>query len=467
MTQTTNTRAIVLDMLMEILERGNFSHVVLSQVLEKYDYISDQERHFIVRLTKGTVEKVPELDHLLNQVSKTKVKKMKPLIREILRMSIYQLRYMDNVPESAVVNEAVKLAKKRGMVQLKGFVNGVLRGYIRVMASDHPLRLTTDCARYCMPQWIIDRWRADYGEEDTALILEGAAEKPALIIRTNTLQSTPQELAEHLTSRGVTLQSIPDLLPERNVNQAVDSITRGDISSREGGKLLYGNGSGLDARELGVFEMQYSGSLTDLEELNRGDFYIQDLSSMLPAAFSEAKPGMVVYDLCAAPGGKSIDCAMMMQDQGQIISRDLSFDKADRIDENVERLGIESIETEVFDGRQHDTESEGMADVIIADLPCSGLGVLRRKPDIKYRLKESDIQDLQLLQRQILEASVSYLKAGGRLVYSTCTINRMENQDNAKWIQETYPDLTLVREEQIYPDTQHDGFYVAVFDKKA
>jgi 16S rRNA (cytosine967-C5)-methyltransferase len=437
-----NTRAIVLDMLIEILDKGEFSHLVINAVLMKYAYLPERDQHFMVRLTRGTIEKVLELDDILNQLSKTKVNKMKPVIREILRMSLYQLRYMDHIPDSAVVNEAVKLTRKRGFPGLKGFVNAILRTYIRRQAGDDPIELSSLEARTNIPQWILSLWQKDYGEDLTDRICQGLAYHPALSIRTNLLKISPDELEKKLEDKGMTLTKVDrDLLFQEN-KELEDSADRG------------------------IFLLEGAGSLPDLPEFQEGDFYIQDLSSMLPAEAAGLTPGMEVIDLCAAPGGKSIDAALLMGDQGYILSRDLTEEKVEKIEENAERLGLHSIQAEPGDAGIHDPALDGKADILLADLPCSGLGVLRRKPEIRYRVQEADLSELQKLQRQILSASLSYLKKGGRLVYSTCTISKKENQDNRDWILKTWPDLDLVEEKQILPDACHDGFYFAVFSRK-
>lgn len=436
-----NTRAIVLDMLIEILDKGEFSHLVLNAVLMKYAYLPEREQHFMVRLTRGTIEKVLELDDILNQLSKTKVNKMKPVIREILRMSLYQLRYMDHIPDSAVVNEAVKLTKKRGFPGLKGFVNAILRTYIRRQTGDDPIELSSLEAKTNIPQWILSLWQKDYGEDLTEQICQGLAHHPALSIRTNLLKISPDELMKKLEDKGMTLTKADQaLLFQENKGSETDSCS-----------------------DRGIFLLEGAGSLLDLPEFQEGDFYIQDLSSMLPAEAAGLAPGMEVIDLCAAPGGKSIDAALLMGDQGHVLSRDLTEEKVEKIEENAERLGLNCIQAEPGNAEIHDPALDGKADILLADLPCSGLGVLRRKPEIRYRVQEADLSELQKLQRQILSASLSYLKKGGKLVYSTCTISKQENQDNRDWILKTWPDLQLAAEKQILPDACHDGFYYAVF----
>ncbi|MFN2926871.1 16S rRNA (cytosine(967)-C(5))-methyltransferase RsmB [Lachnospiraceae bacterium YH-ros2228] len=448
MTSTVNTRGLVLDMLMEILEKGEFSHLILHAVLEKYDYLPERDKHFMVRLTRGTIEKMLELDDILNQISKTKVKKMKPVIREILRMSLYQLRFMDHIPDSAVVNEAVKLTKKRGFPGLKGFVNAVLRTYIRRMTSD-PLFPSTLEAKTNIPNWILDLWQRDYGESIRDRICQGFSDPAPLSIRTNEGKIRPEILRQRLESQGMTLTN----------------VDRAELFQRRETQDQSKDGDSLSDSESGIFLLEGGGSLSDLPEFQEGDFYIQDLSSMLPAEAAGIRPGKVVIDLCAAPGGKSIDAALIMGDEGEILSRDLTEEKVEKIRENAVRLGLTSIRAEVGDATVHDKSLEGRADFLLADLPCSGLGVLRRKPEIRYRLKEEDIRSLQMLQRKILLASLSYLKEGGKLVYSTCTIDQAENQENRDWILQTWPDLTLIEERQILPDLHHDGFYYAVFSR--
>lgn len=434
MTNSVNTRALALDMLIEILEQGQYSHFVVRNVLDKYQYLEKQERSFLTRLTEGTLEHLIELDYYIDFFSKVKVAKMKPVIRNILRMSVYQIRYMDSVPASAACNEAVKLAKKRGFVQLSGFVNGVLRSIVRdadkVILPDEkkePLRYLE--LTYSMPQWIAKKWVEDYGFEKTKQICQAFQQNYPLSIRTNTTKVTPQELKDRLLAEGVKVTEI------------------------EGIPFAY-DIEGFD----------YLNGLSSFEE---GLFYVQDISSMMVALKAGVNPGDYVIDVCAAPGGKSTHLAEMLNQTGMVEARDLTEYKVSLIEENIQRHGLSNMKAVRMDATVLDEASIEKADVLIADLPCSGLGIMGKKTDIRYKMTEETQRELATLQRKILSTVKDYVKHGGTLIYSTCTINKNENENNVAWFLETYKEFQLVEMEQMYPGTiSHDGFFLAKLVRK-
>ena len=430
MTDSVNTRELVLEMLIEIIEKNQYSHLVLRDVLDKYQYLSKQERAFMTRLTEGTLEHLIELDYIIDSFSKTKVRKMKPMIRTILRMSVYQIKYMDSVPDSAVCNEAVKLAKRHGFGQLSGFVNGVLRNISRNI-SDVRYPDKKDMARflevkYSMPQWIVKQWINDYGMEETEQILKGFDRENPLSIRTNTLKCTPEELKDKLQAEGVTVEPVKDL------NYAFYI-------------------SGFD----------YLNSLQSFED---GLFYVQDVSSMMVAELAAPEENDYVIDVCAAPGGKSTHLAEKLKGTGMVEARDLTDYKVDLIRDNIDRHELHNMKAVLMDATQYDEASVNKADVLICDLPCSGLGVLGRKTDIRYKISPEQEKELMELQRQILDTVHGYVKPGGSLVYSTCTIDKMENEDNVRWFADKYKDFVLKEERQLLPgELGGDGFFLAKF----
>lgn len=424
-----NLRALSLDVIIEVLEKDGFSNQVLNQVLQKYQYLEKNERSFITRLSLGTIENMILLDEIISSFSKTKIKKMKPVIRNILRMSVYQIYFMDSVPESAVVNEAVKLAKKRGMAGLSGFVNGLLRNVIREEKplSDFQKDLSTS---YSCPKWLTDLWEEEYGAEITKEILEGFEGKDVTTIRTNLTKISPSELKSAL--------------------------------EKEGMKVMP---TGLEY----AFYISGFDYLEKSESFQKGLFYVQDLSSMMVAESADIKGCEKVLDMCAAPGGKSLHVAEKLAlkgDEGSVDARDVSLEKTSRIEENKKRTGLSNLYVKVWDATVLDKDAIENYDVVICDLPCSGLGVISKKPEIKYRASLEEIEDLANLQKEILKNGVQYVKSGGRLLYSTCTVNKKENDEVTNWISETYPDFVLQSEEQIFPKKDGwDGFYIAVFEK--
>ena len=495
-----NPRAVVLDILIEVLEHGGFSHQTIYRLLNEEGFTS-KERAFAVRLARGTIENALLLDDCIDQVSKTPVRKMKPLVRNVLREAVYQIRFMDNVPDSAAVNEAVKLMRKRGLSQLSGFVNGVLRGYLRARDAGKEPQPRTDEARYSTPQWILDLWQESYPSEMKS-ILEGLNQKPDLTVAVNTRKISAEDLIARLREEGVEAE----LLETEQVEAELLETEQFCTVTEQPGSKSEGPGGRQKSSSLDKIRLNSSVDLECLPEFKEGLFYVQDLSSMLPAEAvmenlsqaddqgsykqtddqgsykqaddqdsskqtddqgsgkqTDTQAPLTVIDLCSAPGGKSINMSLLLGENANIISRDQSEEKIGKIRENAARLGISNIHPQVWDGTKTDPDMIGKADVILADLPCSGLGVFNRKPDIKYRVNEKDLQELQNLQREILTASLPYLKDGGLLVYSTCTVNPGENQENRDWILREAPHLSLIEDRQVFASARQDGFYVAVF----
>lgn len=433
MGNTVNDRELILEILLAVTRDGEYSHIALRNVLENYQYLDKSERAFITRVTEGTLERMIELDYIINQFSKTKVNKMKPVIRTIIRSAVYQLKYMDSVPDSAVCNEAVKLAGKRGFSGLKGFVNGVLRNISRnldnVKYPDKSDTVKWLSVMYSMPEWIITEWLKNYDREMVEKMLQAfLAERPTTI-RCNLSQISREELAEELKKEGVKVR----------------------LCDTVGSALFI---SGYD----------YLGAL---ESFRTGYFQVQDISSMEVAEWAAPKEDEYIIDVCAAPGGKSLHLADKLAGKGHVEARDLTPYKVDLIRDNIARIGIDNIEAVCQDATVYDEASEKKADILIADLPCSGLGVLGKKTDLKYKMNPDTQEELVHLQREILSVVHRYVKSGGKLLYSTCTIHRAENQENAAWFAEQYPEFELVRERQFLPGVDDsDGFYIAEFVRK-
>ena len=391
-------RGIVLDILSEVLDKGSFVHLVLNQALQKYQYLDKSDRAFITRVTEGTLEYLLQIDHIINKYSKTKTDKMKPLIRNLLRMSVYQILYMDRVPDSAVCNEAVKLAVKRRITGLKGFVNGVLRTISREKAS---LVFDSPSLAYSIPQWMYDMWEKEYGSAKAEMIAASFLEDRPTWVRCNLSRALREAILNSLDSQGVMVKEL-DCLP------SVLAI------------------SGYDYME-------------GLECFQNGWIQVQDATSAFVGELADPKEGDYIIDVCAAPGGKSLHLADKMKGTGMVEARDLSYHKTALIEENVARSGAANIKAVVWDALVPDEDAREKADIVIADLPCSGLGIIGKKPDIKYNMTMDKMRELSRLQRDILSVVWQYVKPGGTLVYSTCTIDPMENEGNAMWLSENFP----------------------------
>lgn len=398
------TRELVLGILLEVTRDGEYSHIALRNVLNKYQYLDKKERAFITRVTEGTLEHMIELDYIINQFSNVKVNKMKPVIRNILRSAVYQMKYMDSIPNSAACNEAVKLAVKKGFSNLRGFVNGVLRNVERNLDT---LVLPDDLSiRYSMPEWILEQWLTQYDKETVECMLREFQKDKPTTIRCNLARIDKESLVAKLESEGVTVEEHPYL----------------------------------------SYALQISGYdyLGDLESFAQGLFYVQDISSMLVSHLANPKQGDYVIDVCAAPGGKALHMAELLHNTGHVEARDLTDYKINLIRENILRTEMENIEAVKWDATVLDETAIEKADIVIADLPCSGLGVLGKKTDLKYKMTKESQDELVVLQRQILNTIKHYIKVNGTLIYSTCTIHEEENIGNVRWFLKENPEFRLV-----------------------
>ena len=405
MVNKVNLRELVLGILLEINKEGQHSHLVIRSTLEKYQYLEKQERAFLTRVCEGTLEYKLRLDYILDQYSSVPVEKMKPVIREILRSSVYQLLYMDNVPDSAVCDEAVKLARKKGFYNLTGFVNGVLRKVARDYSSIHfpeknqPVEYLS--VLYSMPKWLVEKFLGEYGFEKTEKMLEAfLKEKPTTI-----------RIRQHLVDKEAVLESL------KRQNVTVEPAPYAE----------------------NAYYIKNYDYLPALEAFRMGNIQVQDVSSMLVSEIAAPKWGDYCIDVCAAPGGKSLHLADMLHGSGHVEARDITDYKVQLMQENIERIGVINMSATLQDATVFDPESVERADILLADVPCSGLGVIGKKADIRYKMTPAKQTEIIKLQRKILDTVWKYVKVGGTLIYSTCTIGAEENQYNVKWFLENYP----------------------------
>lgn len=422
----TDVRELALEVLLEVTERKQYSHLALRGALEKYQYLEKQDRAFLTRLVEGTVERMLELDYIIGSFSSVPVHKIKPVIRALLRMSVYQMKYMDRIPDAAVCNEAVKLASKKGFSGLKGYVNGVLRGISRKMGE---LEYPDLSVKYSIPRWIVDQWTEEYGEELAVKMLESQYEERPVTVRVNLHRISREALERRLVFEGASVQKI----------------------------------EGLDCA-LSISGYDYLAALPSFRE---GLFQVQDVSSMLAAQKAGPKEGDYCIDVCAAPGGKSLHMAELMKGTGMVEARDLTEYKVQMIQDNIARSGMENIRAVQWDATVTDSASIGKADVVLADLPCSGLGVLNKKRDLKYRMTPEQQGELVVLQRQILKTVQQYVKPGGTLVYSTCTVHKAENEENTAWFLEHFPFILREQIQMIPGRDPWDGFYIAKMERRS
>lgn len=402
-----NVREVVLDILLELEKGGEYSNILIAAALDKYDYLDGKEKSFIKRVCEGTIERRIQIDYVLDQYSKTPVTKMKPLLRALLGMSVYQLLFMEHVPAAAVCNEAVKLAKKRRFGQLQGYVNGVLRTIDRekdqIVYPDEKQDLTDWLSvRYSMPPWLVTHFSEAYGREACEKILNAFLERKAVCVRLDE-ELTAQERTALLTAW-----------------------------ERDGVQVAYHPYLSY------AVELQKVTGIRRLDGYEEGRFAVQDVSSMLVVEAAGIRSGDTVIDVCAAPGGKALHAAGKLHGTGQVIACDVSQHKTAKIEENCARLGLQNVTVRVQDAREREEALVGQADVLLADLPCSGLGVIGHKQDIKYRVTAESLKEIVKLQKEIITNVIEYIKPGGILMYSTCTMNPGENEKMAEWICETF-----------------------------
>ena len=404
-----NIREEALDTLIDMEKNRKMSHLAIGDALLRLKFAPKQDRAFFTLLCEGVTERRLYLDYVLDSFSKTKMKKCKPLIRNLLRLSAYQILFT-HVRDAAACSEAVNLAKKRGFRNLSGFVNGVLRSLIRQKDAlslpdreEDPFGYLS--VRYSVPVWIVRLLAEQYGKERTERMLASFLQTKPLTVRTCLSRTTPEALRGSLEESGVTVES-GNCFPSA---------------------------------------MQISGynHLTKLTAFRKGWFVVQDESSMFPVEISGMKRGDRVLDLCAAPGGKTFHAADRVGEGGRVIARDLTEYKKDLLQENNDRMRYSQVEIEQWDARQFDARLESSMDVVLADLPCSGLGIMGRKNDIKYRLEEGQLAELVTLQREILSVAWRYVKPGGVLLYATCTLLERENGDVVRGFLDRNKDFTL------------------------
>lgn len=429
-----NIREIALLSIIEIMEKGKMSHIVLTQALKKYQYLEKQERAFLGRLVEGTIERTITLDYILNQFSSVPTDKMKPIIRNILRLSLYQILYMDSVPESAACNEAVKLAEKKGFRNLKGFVNGVLRTIARrkddIKYPDKEKESTWYLSVfYSTPEWIVRQFIDQYG-----------------------IEKTQKMLAASYEGEGFT-----------TVRCNIGKMTRAEIK-----QMLEEEGAVVKECEYPDYALMISGYdyLEELKTFKEGFISVQDINSMIVAEKCGVKEGDIVLDVCAAPGGKSLHIAEKLNHTGYVQARDLTKNKVSLIQENIDRSGLENIEAIVQDALIFTEKDKDMANIVITDLPCSGLGVIGKKNDLKYKMTREAQEELKQLQKSILSVVWRYVKKDGILLYSTCTINKEENEGNIEWFLKQYPFELEESRTFLQGIDEGDGFYFARLRKK-
>lgn len=441
-------REQVVDLLIEVEREQSYAQLSLKKALVDLEM---RDKALATEIFYGTIKYQIQIDYWLNQYSKTPIRKMKPLIRNLLRMSVYQMLHLDKIPVSAVINEAVKITKKRKFQGLSGFVNGLLRTIDRereklAYPSEKDSLSEALSIQYAIPEWMIKMWLKQYSRDIVEQIASALNQRAEVCGRVNDLKGSKAELLEILEKEGVHVES-GHLLEEAFYLKKVDN-------------------------------------LQNLPSFKLGAWTVQDESAMLVAHVVAPKAGEYVLDMCSAPGGKSMHMAAKMENRGEIIACDIHPHKLELIEKNAKRLGISIIKPTLQDGMVLNENWIGKFDKVLLDAPCSGLGIMKRKPDIRLHKTKDDLKEIVEIQKALFKNAVQYLKPNGKLVYSTCTISYEENEQMIKEavseyglelenIVDTIPKLiqSSVKEQgmiQILPNMAGtDGFFIASLKRRS
>lgn len=436
-------RQAAFEALLKIHKDGAYSNLVLENLFRENPEFDERDRAFITNLVYGSLDRLILIDYNLSLYLNQPSKKLKPELHTVLVMGAYQIFFMDKVPNHAAVSESVKLAKDNKSSFAASLVNAVLR-----RVADNGLKIPdTDentaeylSIRYSCPQWIVESWIEDYGFENAASLAERALDPAPVTIRANTVRTTAEELMWKLAEEGVVSEISGDL-PDALI-------------------------------------LTEPGAVEKLSSYTGGLFHVQDLSSQYCCKALDPRPGERIFDMCAAPGGKTFTIAEMMNDEGTVMAFDIYQSRVDLVKNGAGRLGLKSVSSYFSDACEYNP-GYGTADRILCDVPCSGLGIIRRKPEIRYKNK-SEIDKLPELQYRILCNAVKYLNPGGRIVYSTCTLRRAENDEICDRFLSEHPDFEIADylggTEKYSADDRYmtfmphihgtDGFFVAAFDRK-
>ncbi len=423
-----NPRNVVFDALLKLERNKSYSNITLDAALSEYRFDS-RDKAFISALFYGVIERQITLDFQLSGHLSKPLKKLKPEVLVILRMGAYQILFMEKVPSSAAVNESVKIAKSKGCSFASGLINAVLRQIDKnglILPQEDTAEYLS--VKYSCPLWLIEKWTGEYGKENCIGILENTLGNPGIYIRVNTLKTTARELIGIFSKEGVIAEEcyLPDALKIK----------------------LGGN------------------DIESLDSYRKGLFHVQDIASQLCALALDATEGDTVFDMCSAPGGKAFTLAEAMNNTGKLYAFDIHKHRVELIMRGAERLGITTIRGKTGDATEFDA-SLGLADKILCDVPCSGLGIIRRKPEIKYKSPD-ELEALPEIQYKILSNAARYLKSGGRLVYSTCALSKAENEDVCdRFLAENSDFYPAEAYRTLMPHTDGcDGFFIGILHKK-
>lgn len=423
------TRETALKVLYDVDTKNAYSNIVLSEILDNNrNKLNEKDVGLISELVYGTVSWKLTIDYIISKYSNIKINKISKWILNILRMATYQIIFLDKIPKSAAVNEAVNLAKKYGG-RSTGFVNAILR---KVEKTDYEelKNIENNVKRISllesMPEWLVEELLKDYSIKEVEEICRCSNTHPKVTIRINALKTDKAKLIKQLEKRNIQYEETEE---EEFINLKVKNLANIDL-------------------------------------FKEGLFTAQDISAGKTAKILSPKEGDVVLDACSAPGGKTTHLAEIMNNKGKIIAWDLYNSRLNLVKQNAERLGIDIIETEEKDSSIFEDKYINKFDNILLDVPCLGIGVIKRKPDIKWQRKKEDIEEISRIQLNILENCSKYLKKGGELVYSTCSILKAENEDLIRRFLKDNNKFEIVKEIKIKTNEEADGFYICKIKSK-
>ena len=429
-------REICMKLLVNTEKNASYSNIALDKTLTKYPMLRDVDKRFISALYYGVIERKITLDEIIKKYSSRPIDKLADAVRQILRMGVYQLLYMDSVPDNAAVNESVILAKDNKNPAVSGFVNALLRNFIRD-GKKLPLKnskIYNLSVEYSCPEWLIEMWLKDYGEDVCLSMLRSSIGRAPVTVRLNTCKFSFDEIVLQLKEEGVNY-TVSGIVPD-------------------------------------CLELFGCGSIEKLEAYEKGMLHVQDVSCQICVHELDAKAGDTILDMCSAPGGKAFTCAEIMNDTGEVLAFDLHEKRVNLINSGAKRLGLDCIEASANNAKIFN-EGLPLADAVLCDVPCSGLGVIRRKPEIKYS-DRVQLSGLPNVQYDILCTSSKYVKKGGILLYSTCTVLREENDSIVERFLKEHPEFEPVKlnmftdyKQTITPDMfGSDGFFIAKLRRK-
>jgi len=448
-------RAIAVVVLSEILDEGAYANIALRKALQGTE-ASAQARAFITEMVNETIRNLILIDHIIESFSNTPANEMKPFIRNVLRISVCQIRFLERIPERAAVNEAVVLAKAYGFERLAGFVNGILRSIAR--EPEKPSFSPKDLAlRYSYPPWLVNSLVKWLGAKGAIEFCENSHKPAPVTVLANTCKTDINKLIESLQSEGV--EAIPLEFDDLEISAQAHETT--------GLEGIQHSVQNVVPKPSVMLSLRHTGDISKLKAFKEGHFIVADSGAMAAVHALDAKPGQTIIDICAAPGGKSFAAAFQMKNTGRIFAFDIHPHRVALIRQTQKRLGLSIIETSVQDALIFNPALANLADAVLVDAPCSGFGTIRKHPEIKYTRQPEDIRILAEKQARMLSNAAKYVKPNGILVYCTCTVAKEENIEIINNFINTHPSFSLESTQQTLPCAISDGFFTARLIRKS